>query len=245
MIYLLLSIFSFNVFSQTYSHDNTFCRLGENSIELEIRSSEQYTHPDESEYGEFLIIKQDQKLQKVVPHKIGRYRLLKGVDANCSKSLSLRLNEEQLAIFLLKNNKPFKDLLVILNYNFKTKEFSTLETQYRVNEARINDGKLIFESASEDCEKRIGQVTIDNQKYNFIEKEFEPWYSFDGNQFKLDESTSYMEFEWRYLYPDTRTFYQHMKRQKKFMIATNFASNRACIALDDSFLCKQVRSMAD
>ncbi len=227
--------------SPTYSHDNTYCRLKDESIEIEVRSHDQYTIPEESEYGEFIHVKQNNKLQKIQmsPNNIGRYRLLKGESANCSKSLSLPLNNEQLAIFFLKDNKPFRDKLVVLTYNFQTQNHAVLETSYMTEKAKIQEGKLFFESASEDREKRIGQVIISDKKHNFMEKTYEPWMKFEGEKFELDQHVSFMEFEWRHLYPDANSFFRHMKRQKKFIIATNFEAKSTCISFGESFLCKR------
>lgn len=243
-ILVFFGLLSLGASAQSYSHDNTYCRLGERSIEIEVRSSEKYTLPDEAEYGEFIMIKNQDKTLKVAldPQKIGRYRLLKGESANCSKALSLPMNEEQLAIFFLKDNKPFKDKLLVLNFNFKTSEFSRFESPYMTDTARIQDGKLYFESAAEDCEKKSGHVVIQDKKHNFIEKELEPWISYDGRSFKLDESLTYMEFEWKHLFPDAKSFFQHMKRKKKFIIATNFEAKSTCISFEGAFLCNSANN---
>lgn len=239
LILLFFVLVSVGASAQSYSHDNTYCRLGKQRIEIEVRSSEKYTSPEEAEYGEFLLIKNQDKVQKVVlgSHRIGRYRLLKGESANCSKALSLPMNEEQLAIFFLKDNKPFKDNLTILKYNFTTREFSSIETQYLTDKARIQDKKLVFESAAEDIEKRSGLVTIQNKKHNYIEKSIEPWMSYNGRYFRLDEAVTYMEFEWKHLFPDTKSFFQYMKRKKKFIIARNFEAKSTCISYEGAFLC--------
>lgn len=80
-----------HLLEKTFTHDNTYYRTENASIEIEIRSIDQYTSMDDSEYGEFVVSKRKGK-SDIIPmnnEDIGRYSFIKGSTPECTKALNL------------------------------------------------------------------------------------------------------------------------------------------------------------
>src|SRR5690606_22844212 len=93
------------LYASTYSHDNSFCRLTDSRIELQIRSTDKYAEAGDINYGEYPFL-----LLNKVPYKlnlnndIGRYRLIEARQNHCSKSLAMVFNPDELTLFYAQDN---------------------------------------------------------------------------------------------------------------------------------------------
>ncbi|WP_408095820.1 hypothetical protein ACJVC5_12320 [Peredibacter sp. HCB2-198] len=231
-------------YDKTYTHDNTFCRVDGKRIEIEVKSLYQYTAPDEAEYGEDLFVIANGKKTpiKFNSNNIGRYRLFKGNNNYCTKAFSIRLNESELAMFFLKDNRPFNDQLLYMVYDFKKNAVvRTSETIFLSEKAEVKNNRLHFLSKPEVIEKDSGVVSIEGKPYYFSEKAFLPWVSFNGQEFVLNMERSFEEFEGKKLFKDLNIFVQFstlnqlkLNQFTTYKIAVNHELKRTCISFDDN-----------
>ncbi|WPU66842.1 hypothetical protein [Peredibacter starrii] len=231
-------------YDKTYTHDNTFCRVDGKRIEIEVKSLYQYTALDEAEYGEDLFVIADgNKTQlKFNSDNIGRYRLLKGTNDYCTKALSIRLNESELALFFLRDNRPFNDQLLYMVYDFKKNiVLRTSETIFLTEKAQVKNNRLHFLSKPEVIEKDSGIVQIEGKPYYFSEKAFLPWVNFNGVDFILDLERSFEDFEGKKFFKDLNSFVQFstlnqlkLNQFTTYKIAVNHELKRTCISFDEN-----------
>lgn len=182
---------------KTFVHDNSYCRLNNKSVEIEIRSFDKYTEPGDSEYGEHVFALQAGKKRLLPLNKdnVGRYKLFKGRSDYCSKSLALPVNDDVLAIFFLRDNRPLGDLLSVLFYNLKTFEIKLIETVYSTDRATIQQGKFKFPLLHKKKESPLGKVTINEIEFIFQERSIRPWLVLNGETFQIDNVQSYEKSE--------------------------------------------------
>ena len=235
-------------YDKTYTHDNTFCSVDGKRIEIEVKSLYQYTAPDEAEYGEELFIlangqKSDLKYNQ---DNIGRYRLFRGENEYCTKAQAIRLSQSELAIFMLRDNRPFNDQLLYVVYDFrKNAVVRTSETSFLSERGILKDNKFYFQSVPEVTELQSGIVIINGQKHNFIEKTFTPWIVFNGTKFTIDMQKSFEEFEWKNLFKNQKSFTEfstinqfQVNHSITYKVAVNHQTKKSCISFDsDVWMC--------
>lgn len=231
-------------YDKTYTHDNTFCSIDGKRIEIEVKSLYQYTAPDEAEYGEDLfVISQGKKHQlKFNSDNIGRYRLFKGDNNYCTKAMSIRLNDSQLVVFFLRDNRPFNDQLLYAVYDFNMGAIvKTSETIFLSENAQVRNNRLVFLSKPEVIEKDSGVVKIEGKDYYFSEKAFLPWVSFNGMEFSLDMERSFEQFEGKKFFKDLKSFVEFstlnqlkLNQFTTYKIAVNHDLKRTCISFDEN-----------
>lgn len=198
MILLFMFLISFFAKAEkTYRNDHDVCTYKSETIDIDLRSHEQYLVSEDDEYGQIVFLQHKNKTTKVDLRDmgIGRYRMLKLYNDLCHKVLAISSKEEEVAFFFLKDNRPFADLAMILFYNLKTHDTELVETHLPVRSVLMKEKKLFFKVAKKDSENKYGTTQINNQKYNFVEKPLEPWVSFDGKHFKLDPEYTFEKFE--------------------------------------------------
>lgn len=226
---------------KTYVHDNTYCRYHGKNFEIEVRSFDKYTEQGDSEYGEhiFLLQQGKQQLLPINQDGMGSYRLLKGTNQYCTKSLALSPNAQTLSIFFLKDNRPFGDQLYVLSYNVHTAETTLLPTTYAIGRAEIVAGKLKFQSLEKRLDSHIGRIVIDNSEFIYQEKLHHTWKTFDGNSFEVDNTLTYEKSEIKNHFAHQNDFERNFgwdaKNKnyvlKKYYYAINHHSKKECIAV--------------
>ena len=237
MILLFMFLISFFAKAEkTYRNDHDICTYKHESIDIDLRSREQYLVSEDDEYGEIVFLRHKNQTIKVDLRDmgIGRYRMLKLYNDLCHKVLAISSKEHEVAFFFLKDNRPFADLAIILFYNLKTQDTELVETNLPVRTAHIRDKKLFFKVAKKDSDNKYGTTQINNQKYNFVERPLEPWVSFDGKNFSLDPEYTLEKFEYKNLLKKSEL--ENLKDFKNaiYTIAVNPLLKKKCLSFNGS-----------
>ncbi len=219
-----------------YLKDRTDCEIGGARISIDISSKNRITSPEDDEYGEAIILQHEGKTINIQTNDngFGRYRLFSANNEICSKPLALKLSANEIAVFLSKDNRPYANTVMVLFYNIKTHVADFMTSKIQSRTAFAMDGKAYFKLASNNQNEKIGTVTIKNNSYNYIEKTFEPWISFDGKNFKLDRGITYRLFEHSDLLKPHMLKELNEFREIKYRLASNPSLKKTCIALHDS-----------
>lgn len=224
---------------KSYIRDRSECRFETARLNLEIRSPDLYTQHSESEYGNTITLKHNGQVKPIVMNEaeIGRYRFLSIHNSICSKGVALPINEKLIAFLFLKDNRPFTDQLTILYYNIQTKVTEVISTKVSIKNAFLKDGKVYLRHSKDQSEQKFGSLIMDNKKFNYVEKHFEPWVSFDGQHFKTDMDMSFDAFEHKHLL-DRKTFSNFKQLNKlTYKLATHGAKN--CLSFENlPWVCK-------
>ena len=222
-----------NLLEKTFSHDNSYCTHFGKRIEFEVRSLEKYTLPDDSEYGEHVFAKIGPKhyLMPVNQDNLGSYKLFKGHSDHCTKSLALPLNDQVMAIFFLKDNRPMVDTLSILYVDFKSMNAKFRDTEFTTSTGLVSEGKLSFPHSPHKAALRMGKTQIKNKVYIYQEKELITWYKYDGKTFESDTKKTYDAFDLKHLFGTQEQYLISMKNISSYFIAVNHQTRDRCIAL--------------
>lgn len=217
---------------KTYRLDRSECTYKNQKITLELRGRNLYAERDGG-YGEAILLKHDGNESKVKlnDNGIGRYKFLSVYNDICSKVLTLPIDENKLAFFILNDNRPFTDNVIVLYYNLKTFESEVVPSKFRAKDAFLRNGKAYFRLANDEDKVLHGTVLIDNQKFHYIEKTLEPWASFDGTNFKLDRDVTIEKFEYKALISSAQIRQIKDLTNVKFQVAFNSLLRKKCIAL--------------
>ena len=237
---------------KTFVRDNSYCRIQNKRMEIEIRSFQQYSSFDEAEYGEHAFLIQGDKylLLPLNEKLIGRYKLLKGEDKNCSKSLSMQTGKSGLVFFFLKDNRPFLETLSMIHYDNTTGEVDIKETSLSVQKAWMKDNILHIYSHESLSDPELGKVRISDKEFIYNEKPFGVIYTFDGKTIAMNSTKSFESFPYKKIIKDAAEFEKVFKwnssRQvfevKKFHYAVHMNSRQECIRPEASadWLCSSL-----
>jgi hypothetical protein len=215
---------SMNAFEKTYPRDNTFCSYKSNRIELLIRGSGKYTESKDRGYGEFIFIRKNPKNTKLLDLNSLRgdtYRFFLGTSPLCSKSHGYQIDSSTMAVLFLKENRPFKDKLVIQLFDINSlMPTNVIETNYPVERAlKIKDG-FVFKSIAENHNPDIGKVKIEGHDYIFQEKGFPLWINYTAQGFEISLEKTFTKSPWKKAFKDIDDFISLSgwnSAEKKFM----------------------------
>lgn len=219
---------------KTYVKDRAECNLSGEQIILDIKGRDLITESPDDYYGDILQIEHAGTVYpvKISDTIIGRYRLLRGRNDLCNKPLALKINNEEIAIFLARDNRPFADTLMVLYYNVRTRAADFVPSKIITRTGIVENGMAYFKLASNEQTERYGTTMIDKNKYNYAEKTLEPWISFDGKNFRLDRSMTYDKFEHRDLLKRTDMSDLSEFREVRYRWATNPTLKRNCLSMN-------------
>lgn len=221
MLILLLSLVSFafagtdrfeiqNLIKSTYAHDNTFCMLGGVRVEFELRGLNKFTDPKDKAFGEHIFYR-NKKILKALPlnkDHMHSYRFFPSKDGKCSKSLAFTMDKSTSAILFLRENRPYKGKLVIQLYdhvNHLPKE--AVETEYSTDEVVEDKDGFSFKVVPERHEIMMGQITINDVRYTYQDRDFHPWMHYTLKGFETLGPATYNNFEWKKYFKDQADFY--------------------------------------
>lgn len=184
LIYSLLSsAWSVDLKETTYKRDSTACRFKSVRYKFQLRGISQFTEVKDKSYGEYVFFGEDEtNIEQIDINKdhSHTYRFFKGQNSLCSKSYGFKLSEDQVAILLQKENRPFKDKLSILIFDFKSKKkVDFIETDYPVKEAEPSKDGFIFEVIPEKEETVMGKLTFKGENFRYQDQRMPTWYSYD------------------------------------------------------------------
>lgn len=224
-----------------YLKDRTDCVINGDTINVDISSKNRITSSEDDEYGEVITVYHRGKKIHVDTSDsgIGRYRLFNGSNDICTKPLALKHGKDELAIFLARDNRPFANTVMVLYYNVRTRVADFMPTKVQSRSAFTLDGKAFFKLAANDQTEKFGTVTIEKKRYNYVEKAFEPWVSFDGKDFRLDRAVTYRLFEHSSLVKQNMLRDLNEFRDLRYKVASNPALRKTCIALrENDWVCE-------
>lgn len=219
-----------------YLKDRTNCELNGQKINIDISSKNRITSSEDDEYGEKIFLEHGGRTITIETQDngIGRYRLFTANNELCSKPLALKIGPDEIAVFLSKDNRPFANTVMVLYYNTKTRVADFMPSKIQSRSAFTLDGKAYFKLATNDQTERYGSVVIEKNKYNYVEKTFEPWISFDGKNFKLDRAVTYRLFEHSELLKQNMLDDLNEFREIKYKLASSPSLKKTCLALHEN-----------
>lgn len=222
------------VYDKSFTHDNSFCRFAGQSIEFEVRSYDQYTSMEDSEYGEFIVYKYPNgyKLLNMNNDGIGRFRLLKGTTPHCSKALYIQSNTNEVSVFFARENKPFGDTLTVLSINLKTNSYKVLNTAYRVKNVQLSGPALLFQVGADPSFQETGKIKISDKTFIYTKKGIEPFILFDGKQFKIDRKRTFEFYGGDIFFKSEEDFVRHKRDYQEIYSATNLERTQKCLSFD-------------
>jgi hypothetical protein len=231
---------SVDAFEKSYPRDNTFCNLKEKRLEILIRGSSKFIESKDRGYGELIFYRT--KNGKPILLESGRlegetFRLFTGVSPHCSKSHGYIIDPKTLAILLLKENRPFKDKLVMQLFDIETmspKQY--IETQHTVDKAAKTENGFSIRTFYENHDRDVGKVVIEGQSYIYHEKEFPKWMKFHSNTFETSTEITFSKLPWKKAFQGQEDFNAVSgwdPAQKKFSkeivyLAVNYQIKKRC-----------------
>lgn len=234
-----------NLYEKSFPRDNTFCTFKNKRVKFQIRSQAKYTEPTDLAYGEYVYYQVEKQLPVLLDiNKSGSdtFRLFLGTGSLCSKSFGYLIDSKTIAVLFLKENRPYKDKLIIQLLDAATmspKEY--LETNYLVNEVEKHHGGFSFRTFSEEFESDSGKVVINNETFLFHQTHFPVWISYTSKGFKVANDLTYSKSSWTDFFKNIEDFQNltgwDSKKEiysKRFIyLATNHKSKRQCIYFSD------------
>ena len=216
--------------------DRTDCEINGQKISIDISSKNRITSSEDDEYGEIVSLQHNGRTIKVETQDngIGRYRLFNGSNEICTKPLALKTSENEVAVFLSRDNRPFANTVMVLYYNTRTHEADFIPSKIQSRSAFTLDGKAYFKIANPENTEKFGMVSIGKRKYNYLEKTFEPWISFDGKNFRLDRAVTYRLFEHSNLLRQSMLEELDGFKEIKYKIASDPVHKKICLAFHDN-----------
>lgn len=231
-------------FDKSYPRDNTFCYVKERRIELQIRGSNKYTEPKERGYGEYIFLRnlpsKTEKLLKLNESRGDTIKLFLGTSPQCSKSHGYLIDSETLAILLQKENRPFKDKLIIQLFDTATMSpREALETSYPTDRAAKTENGFAFRVIAEKVNLEIGKVKIEDEEFIFQEKVFPVWMNYSKSGFEVLNEMTFDKFPWKEFFKDQEDFNSisgwnnsDKRFSKKIVyVAVNHKLKKKCILL--------------
>lgn len=214
LFFLTLSAFaasnSKDAFDKSFPRDNTFCSYKGSRVELLIRGESKFTEPKERGYGELIFYRHPPKrpiIMKFSQFKADTFKLFNGISPLCSKSHGYLIDAETMAILLLKENRPFKDKLVMQLFDIKTlKPTELIETNYLTDRAKKTKTGFAFNTYRENHNPEIGKVMIEGSEFIFQEKDFPQWMEYSQRTFSLLPDLTFERFPWKKQFKDQDDF---------------------------------------
>jgi hypothetical protein len=250
ILFLAFSAFpksaSKNAFEKSYPRDNVFCGPKDNKIELLIRGGSKFTEPKEKGYGELIFYRLSNKkpvLMTLSDFKSDTFRLFLGTSPLCSKSHGYKLDEETLVVLFLKENRPFKDKLVLQFFDSKTLlPTKNVDTNLNVDKARISTTGFSVRTFNEIHHQDAGKVSINEEVFVYHEKEFPKWMDYNLNSgFKTNPEMTFQKFPWKKSMQDIKEFLslsgwdleKGQFTREIIYLAVNHQAKKRCILFTD------------
>lgn len=229
----------------TYTRDNSYCQVGQQRIEFQIRGQASTTDPKEKKYGEYIFFYPDEtpKLLPINNDKLHNYRLFEGKSSLCSKSFGYVVGKEKVAILFLKENSPDMDKLSFQILNTKTYEpEQVVDTEYIADLVEASPNGFQFRTYEQKAGSEMGKTHINNVEYVFQNRSFPLWMKYGPKGFQISGKISFLKFQWKDYFKTEHDFYENAawdKREKKFKnttlyVAVNHAFKKECILLTSS-----------
>lgn len=233
-----------NMFEKTFPRDNTFCHQNGKRIEIIIRGSVKQNDPSERGYGEYFFTRLDGQEPKLLALNSERSESLKffpGDSKVCTKTLGFSIDKETAGILLLKDNRPYKETLVIQFFDLTTLQPKNhLETNYATDKVNITKDGFVFNNLDEKIETTTGKIKIEGVDYTFQDREFPKWISYTSKGFEVLSTLTFENYPGKMFFKDEADFLSMMgwnSTKKEFMnnfiyVAVNHKLKKACLLVE-------------
>ncbi|MFA5582843.1 MAG: hypothetical protein WDA09_01410 [Bacteriovoracaceae bacterium] len=236
-----------DLFDSTYSRDNSFCQYNNARFELQIRSLDRYSQPNDRDYGEYPFI-----VQKGIRYKmnfkgdIGRYRMIYAKEEECSKSLAIPLNKEEITLFYAQDHRPFPDLLVLVRYNTQKNSARVIHTNLPIQDYYQIKDKLLFSSYV--SKTNISTTDFDGATYTHMKSSLPLWKMYYQGKINNDPQSTFNQFEWNHYFKNLDEFKDHFEWDKSrmvfkkdsFELIFNYDLKKRCLRVKDEWRCKAI-----
>lgn len=236
-----------DLYDSTFSRDNSFCHYNKHNFELQIRSLDRYSDSNDRDYGEYPFLNQQGTSYKINfnAQDIGRYRFIYAKEKECTKTLSIPYNAEEINLLWAQDSRPYPDQLVIMRYNPSLRAVTLLDhtkvpilDYYRVNDT------VIFSSYIPKTE--MSTLDYDGLHYSYISSALPVWRIFDGNIVQVDTKITFNEFEWKKYFKNLDEFkkeYQWDEKEKTFQknnfeLIINSLARKRCLKIASHWRCQ-------
>jgi len=231
-----------NLIEKTFTRNNTYCKIGNERIEIQVRGVNSKTEPGEKKYGEHIFYYQNE-LPKILPLNkdgLANYRFFEGESPICSKSLGFQVDKNLIAVLFLKENNPHRDTLTLQVFNNDTiTPDKVIDTEYLTEKAEIFDGGFIFDSYLERTKIQMGKIKIQEIEYTYQDRDFPIWISYNKFGFSISPEKTFSEFPFNKLFKDQNDFLNEIQwndKEKKIQnnilfVAVNHKLKKECILI--------------
>jgi hypothetical protein len=214
-------------------------------VEFELRGVTKNVDPKDRNFGEHIFYR-NKKILKALPlnkDQMHSYRFFPAKDGKCSKSLAFTMSKDTSAILFLRENRPYKGKLVIQLYdhlNHFPKE--AIETEYSTDEVIPYKDGFAFKVVPERNDIVMGVTTINDVKYTYQDRDFNPWMLYTLKGFETLGTSTFEHFEWKNHFKDEEEFLQKLgwnPTTKQFTntfiyIAVNHVLKKECLFIASS-----------
>lgn len=232
-----------DLMEKSYIRDSTYCELGQERTQIQIRTMIHKSDPGDNKYGEFVFYFPNvmPKLFDLNHDKFSSYRLVHGESAICTKTLGFKVGQNRVAIVLLRENNPEKEKLTLQIFN--TSSFSpeeALETYYLVDTIKSFEDGLIFNSFPERRGLEMGKINLQDVLMTYQDRDFPQWIKYNfKNGFTVIPEVTFEKFELKTHFKDLNDFKAATgwdEKAKKFRktilyVAVNHSLKKECILL--------------
>ncbi len=236
---------STNLFEKSFPRDNTYCTYQGKKLELLIRGGNKFSEPNDKGYGEYIFYQREKIKPNLLNISLSQehtYRFLMGKGTLCSKSHGYKLDDNTLGVIVLKENQPFKDKLVILQFDLKTlTPKGVVDTNYSIELVQPVANGFSFNSFQENYNLEMGKLTIEGTEHIFQEIELPLWMDYTNNSFAINPELTFNNFPFKIYFKDLNDFLKMTawnKNEKKFervhpYISVNHKIKKKCLLFSD------------
>lgn len=229
---------------KTFTRDNSYCRIGDKRVEIQIRSNVEFTESRERNYGEYLFYYVDEQpgILPLNKERMHTYRLYEGGNSLCTKSLAYPIGKNKLAVLFLKENRPFKDKLAIQLFHLKNQQpADVVDTEFITDLSEKADDGFYFRTHAERNGIEMGKVKMNDLEYTYQDRNFMTWMKYNGLSFEAQPKLSFEKFEFKKYFKDEADFLKTTgwnAKEKKFAntilyVAVHLKSKKECILVAD------------
>jgi hypothetical protein len=231
-----------NLLERTFTRNNTYCKIGKERIEIQVRGVNSKTEPGEKKYGEhiFYYVKETAKLLPLNSDGLSNYRLFEGQSSICSKAHAYQIDKDHIALLFLKENRPQRDTLTLQLFNTDSMApDKVIDTEYLTEKVEQFDGGFIFDSYLERTKIKMGNIKIKDIEYTYQDRDFPFWISYNKAGFTISANKTFEEFPFKELFKDKNDFLNDIqwndtekKIQKNILyVAVNHKLKKECILI--------------
>jgi hypothetical protein len=236
-----------NLREKTYTRDNTFCKIGDQRIQIQIRSLSSKTDQGEAKYGEYVFYypKETPELLPLNQDHLNNFQLFHGKSSLCSKSLGYKISKDLMAVLFLKENGVDPDKLTIQLFNSKSlAPTSVIETEFVTSEAQETKDGFIFKTYNPLHRVEMGKIKIADQSFTYQDRSFYYWISYNQKGFEINPEKTFQDSDIKDFFNTQSDFEKALgwdKKEKTFKntnlyLAVNHEQKKQCVFLSEKKL---------